>query len=272
MGTRRPNYPADHEAPVRRVHVSDFAISPLAVTNADYARFVDDTGYRTVAEIEGWSYVFHLLIETPEKHAAPAGTPWWRQMYGARWSAPEGPGSDIAGRETHPAVHLSWFDAVAYCEWSGTRLPREAEWEKAARGGLAHRKFPWGNVLTPKGEHRCNIWQGAFPMQNSEEDGYIATAPADAFPPNGFGLHNMTGNVWEWCADWFGAPEPSRLPPRDPTGPEQGEGRVIRGGSYLCHSSYCVRYHVHSRTMNTPDSSSGNMGFRIAADVAGGGA
>ncbi len=269
MGARKARYPADFEGPVRRIRVSPFMIAPYAVTNRNYARFVAATGYKTVAETEGWSFVFHLLLDEPRRYPnSPIETPWWRQVHGATWFAPQGPGSTIEGREDHPAVHVSWFDAAAYCAWAGVRLLREAEWEKAARGGLAHKQFPWGNTLTPDGAHRCNIWQGDFPVRNSVEDGYLGTAPVNAFEPNGFGLYNMTGNVWEWCADWFGPPPPpTRLPPRDPAGPETGESRVIRGGSYLCHASYCERYKVHSRSRNTPDSSSGNTGFRIAADI-----
>ncbi|MSU88006.1 SUMF1/EgtB/PvdO family nonheme iron enzyme [Rhodobacteraceae bacterium 2CG4] len=269
MGTRRPNYPDDHEGPMRKVHVSTFGVAPGTVTNAEFARFVAATGYRTVAETEGWSFVFHLLLADAGAYPQhPPQTPWWRQVHGATWAAPEGPGSTTEGRETHPVVHVSWFDAVAYCRWSDLRLLTEAEWEKAARGGLAHKKFPWGNVLEPGGAHRCNIWQGDFPHRNTQADGHLGTAPVDAYAPNGFGLWNMTGNVWEWCADWFGpvAP-PRRLPPRDPAGPETGDVRVIRGGSFLCHHSYCVRYHVHSRSRNTPDSTSSNTGFRVAANL-----
>jgi formylglycine-generating enzyme required for sulfatase activity len=190
-------------------------------------------------------------------------------VHGATWDHPEGPESDLDGREDHPAIHLNWFDALAFCNFTGCRLPTEAEWEFAARGGLARKQFPWGNALEPGGAHRHNVWQGRFPDDNSAEDGFVGTAPADAFPPNGYGLYNMTGNVWEWCADWFGPPPPTPPPPlpiRNPRGPEAGPGRVTRGGSYLCHSSYCERYKVHSRTHNTPDTSTGNLGFRPASD------
>jgi sulfatase modifying factor 1 len=179
-------------------------------------------------------------------------TPWWCGVRGAYWRAPEGPASDLDGRWDHPVVHVSWDDALAYCRWAGRRLPTEAEWEYAARGGLDQARFPWGDELTPGCEHRCNIWQGRFPVRDTAEDGYSGTAPVDAYRPNGYGLFNVSGNVWEWCADWF---DGSR------------SQRAMRGGSYLCHESYCNRYRVAARTANTPDSATGNLGFRCAADV-----
>ena len=160
-------------------------------------------------------------------------------------------------------MHITWNDAVAYCEWSGNRLPTEAEWEFAARGGLEQRRFPWGDELEPSGKHRCNVWQGDFPDRNTEEDGYLSTAPVGSYRANGFGLFNTSGNVWEWCTDWFSA-DYGRAAPRDnPIGPAAGSGRVIKGGSYLCHDSYCNRYRAGARSSNTPDSSTGNMGFRV---------
>ena len=193
------------------------------------------------------------------------GLPWWRRVDGANWSAPEGPGSSIAGRENHPAVHIAWYDALAYCTWAGLSLPTEAQWERAARGGGTRRKFPWGNEMTPGGQHAMNTFQGDFPARNSGADGYIGTAPVDAFRPNAFGMFNMTGNVWEWVQDRFGPlPPASRLPALDPSGAADGYARTQRGGSYLCHASYCDRFFVHSRTRNDPDSSTGNCGFRVA--------
>lgn len=269
MGTRKSRYPEDLDSPRRRVRVSPFGISPFAVSNRDYAEFVAATGYRTVAEQEGWSYVFHLFLDDLSAHRDyPDKTPWWRGVAGASWHAPEGPGSHWEARADRPVVHIAWYDAVAYCVWSGLRLPWECEWEFAARGGLAKKKFPWGNTMMPDGAHRMNTWQGAFPSENTGDDGWTNTAPVDSFQPNGFGLYNMTGNVWEWVQDLYGErPPPGKLAVHDPRGPRDGYARMQRGGSYLCHVSYCDRYHVHSRTRNDPDSSTGNCGFRVASDL-----
>ena len=259
MGARKSSHAGDLDAPRRKVKVAPFAIAPTAVTNAQFARFAAATGYRTVAEIEGWSFVFHLLVARPQANPrVPVGMPWWREVPGACWSAPEGPGSSIQGREDHPVVHIAWYDAVAYCRWSGLRLPSEVEWERAARGGLARQKFPWGNAFQPAGRPGMNTFEGSFPDAPAAGRNWRGTVPADSFEPNGYGLFNMTGNVWEWVADRFG-PLPGST---DAAPPEHS--RVQRGGSYLCHASYCDRYHVHSRTRNTPDSTTGHAGFRVA--------
>jgi formylglycine-generating enzyme required for sulfatase activity len=193
--------------------------------------------------------------------------PWWREVEGADWRHPEGPQSDVVGRGDHPVLHVSWLDALAYCEWAGARLPTEAEWERAARGDRSGHHFPWGDELEPGGVHRMNVYQGVFPRRDMGADGWVGTCPVGSFPPNDFGLHEPTGNVWEWCADWFDPAYYRRSPKTAPTGPEAGHARVMRGGSYLCHHSYCWRYRVDARSANTPDSTTGNIGFRVATDL-----
>jgi sulfatase modifying factor 1 len=269
MGTDdAQGFAADGEGPVREVELAPFHIEAVVVSNADFAAFVDATGYLTEAERFGWSFVFYGLLPQAalDKHPqVVAAAPWWCAIEGAHWRAPEGPGSGLASRLDHPVTHVSWNDAAAYAAWAGKRLPSEAEWEYAARGGLVQKRFPWGDELTPHGEHRCNIWQGRFPDYNSLDDGYLGTAPARSFKPNGYGLYNMAGNVWEWCQDWFAREHaPER---RNPRGPASGTARVMRGGSFLCHDSYCNRYRVAARYCNTPDSSASNIGFRCVADT-----
>ena len=269
--------PGDGEGPVRRVSLSPFALGATTVTVADFAEFVADTGYRTDSERIGWSFVFAgHLAGTARRHVLPvavAGTPWWLAVEGATWAAPYGPGSSVEDLQDHPVVHVSWHDATAYASWIGGWLPTEAQWEYAARGGLDRARYPWGDELLPQGQHRCNIWQGDFPTFNRGDDGFQATAPAASFEPNGYGLFNMVGNVWEWCADWFGTTWHADESPgtrADPIGPEDGTERVIRGGSHLCHRSYCDRYRVAARTGNTPDSASSHTGFRVAGPMLGG--
>jgi len=271
MGTNSTEgFEQDGEGPAREVTLSSFYIDRYAVTNAQFADFVQDTNYVTEAERFGNSFVFHLLLP-PEQRQNRATmvmqTPWWHIVEGADWKHPEGRGSHVEDRMNHPVVHVSWNDALAYSKWAGKRLPTEAEWEYAARGGLDQARYPWGDELTPDGKHMCNIWQGKFPISNDAEDGYVGTAPVDAFEPNGFGLYNVAGNVWEWCADEFDPYYHRQSSNINPLGVSRGNARSMRGGSYLCHDSYCNRYRVAARNKNTPDSSSGNTGFRCAADA-----
>lgn len=262
-------FSGDGEEPVREIELSAYHIGVSTVTNSQYAAFVDATGHLTDADRYGWSYVFvdHIHPDAlgSVMPGSPPGTPWWRGVRGATWRTPAGPGSDITAILDHPVVHVSHTDAVAYASWCGTRLPNEAEWERAARGGLDQATYPWGDDLTPNGQHRCNIWQGQFPVHNTVDDGYETTAPAVSFQPNGLGLYNCAGNVWEWTADWF-SPNwhhpPTATTRTNPRGPSRGADRVVKGGSFLCHASYCNRYRVAARTSNTPDSSTSNMGFR----------
>lgn len=259
-------YLDDGETPVHRVVLDAFHLDATAVTNAQFATFVKSAGYLTEAELFGSSAVFHLAVPRGSRDVVgvATGTPWWLNVRGACWRQPEGPGSDVSGRQNHPVVHVSWHDAQAYCAWAGKRLPTEAQWEYAARGGLEGRRFAWGDELTSKGRWQCNIWQGRFPDVNTQDDGFLTTAPVKSFRPNGFGLWNTAGNVWEWCADWFAPTYYAESPTISPAGPETGEERVMRGGSYLCHDSYCHRYRVGARSSQVPDSFSGNLGFRCA--------
>lgn len=263
----REGYPNDGESPAHEVNVAPFAIDATTVTNKMFASFVHATGYRTEAEVYGSSAVFHLLstAKTADILGVAAGAPWWLNIRGAHWACPTGPDSRWEAIPDHPVVHISHNDAVSYCRWAGRRLPTEAEWEYAARGGLDGMRYAWGNELTPNGKHYCNIWQGIFPKANTAEDGYLGTAPVKTFPPNGYGLYEVAGNIWEWCSDWFLSNYYRNSPVDNPQGPTTGKGRVMRGGSYLCHESYCNRYRVAARTSNTPESSSGNCGFRTVA-------
>lgn len=271
MGTDdKDGFPNDGEGPARQVTVSAFAISKYPVTNAQFAQFVEATCYVTEAEQFGWSYVFSDFVSEPNKQHSlgnPEGLHWWTAVNGAFWACPEGPGTSWEDRGEHPAVHISWNDAVAYCNWAGGRLPTEAEWEYAARGGLQSRRYPWGDELHPNKKHMCNIWQGKFPLKNHGSDGYIGTAPVYAFQPNGFGLYQMSGNVWEWCHDYFDPRYHQLTSNVNPIWSQPTKNRSMRGGSYLCHRDYCNRYRVAARNSNSPDSSSGHCGFRMVLTV-----
>ena len=264
MGSGDPAaHPLDGEGPIRAITLRSFQLDPVAVSNRRFSRFTAETGYVTEAESLGSSFVFKGFL--PQGIHTERGS-WWALLPGANWRMPEGPGSSFEGREDHPVVHVSWADAVAYCRWAGGRLPSEAEWECAARGGLVQKRYPWGNEVMPDGKHACNIWQGHFPDDNTCEDGFVGTAPVDSYAPNSYGLCNMVGNVWEWCADWFHPSHHARATFDNPKGPETGDARVIRGGSYLCHDSYCFRYRVSARSSSVPVNSTGHLGFRLARD------
>ena len=274
--------------PAHLVSVDGFWMDRAPVTNAEFERFVKATNYVTVAErpldprqfpgVPPDKLVPGSAVFTPTSTPVPLDNPlrWWRYTAGANWKHPEGPGSDLKRRADHPVVHVSYEDTVAYATWANKRVPTEAEFEFAARGGLDRHKFPWGNELTPGGKPVANIWQGKFPAKNHGEDGYVGTSPVTAFPPNGFGLLDMGGNVWQWCADWY---RPDAYATRaqagtavhNPTGPadsfdpaEPGAAkRVLRGGSYLCTDQYCARYLVGSRGKSEISSGTSNLGIRL---------
>lgn len=270
MGTEDADgFAEDGEGPVRQVRVSGFRIAPTAVTNAQFRDFVRATGYITEAEQVGFSFVFYLQVPPGRRSAirqVSRELPWWLPVEGACWQRPSGPGSSVHDRLDHPAVHVSWNDAAAFCAWAGARLPTEAEWEYAARGGLVQRRYPWGDEFELDGRPRCNTWRGAFP--NVPAEGWApGTVPAHSADPNGFGLHHMAGNVWEWCADWFSADYHRITGGLDPLQAKPTGRKSMRGGSFLCHASYCNRYRVAARSANTPGSSASNGGFRVAAEL-----
>lgn len=266
VGTDAPLIAADGEGPARKVRLKPFLIDPHAVSGARYRDFVRETGYVTEAERYGWSFVFHLLLEDAERYQAPVDTLWWRKVDGSCWLRPEGPDTNLDGREEHPVTHISWADANAYAAWCGGRLPTEAEWEFAARGGLEKPRFPWGDEEPTDSVIRCNIWQGSFPHSNTAADGYVGTAPVQSFEPNGYGLYNMVGNVWEWSSDVFRVRSVSRDARLRNAAASDASEYVMKGGSYLCHPSYCYRYRIAARSGRPADTSSGNTGFRVAYD------
>lgn len=257
-------YFEDGEEPRHEVELPAFFVDETAVSVTEFAEFAKASGYVTEAEELGVSAVFYAMVQAAEDeilHRLP-DTPWWVAVKGASWRHPFGSKSEPLA--DHPVVHITWNDAKAYADWAGKRLPTEAEWEYAARGGLSSARFPWGDEPVVDGQWQCNVFQGDFPVHNTAEDGFLATAPVKQFLPNGYGLWNMAGNVWEWCADWFDPEYYAHSPQHNPQGPAHGERKVFRGGSYLCHPSYCYRYRASARSSNFPDSTSANVGFRCA--------
>ncbi len=249
MGT---DHGLSFEGPAHKVSLNSFAIDTYEVTNRRFQEFVQATGYVTEAEKLGWSGVFDAQKQG------------WLPMPKADWHHPQGPESSDEGWGDHPVVHVSWDDAVAYCGWMDKRLPTEAEWEWAARGGVAGNEYAWGKELHPQGRFMANTWQGTFPLYDKGDDGFLFLAPVGSFPHNGFGLYDMVGNVWEWTADWFAEDYFSRSPELNPEGPVEGSERVIRGGSWICSANYCTGYRVAARQKTATDSGLSNLGFRCA--------
>ncbi|HEV3163272.1 MAG TPA: formylglycine-generating enzyme family protein [Isosphaeraceae bacterium] len=252
MGSDRGLFP--YEGPAHTVEIDSFWVDLDEVTNDAFQTFITASGYVTEAEKFGWSAVFD-----PRKQD-------WLRVDGADWQHPEGPGSSLEGRGREPVVQISWNDAAAYAKWAGKRLPTEAEFEYALReGGKASGVYPWGDELAPKGRWMTNIWQGDFPAADLAHDGHRRAAPVGSFPPGPFGLHDLTGNVWEWCADWYDDAYYQHSPARNPLGPDRpdrGKAKVLRGGSFLCSENYCLGYRVTARSSCDTDSGTNHMGFR----------
>lgn len=265
IGTDLPVFRVDGEGPKRALTLRPFGISRTAVTNAQFADFVARTGYVSQAHRIGWSFVFRGLLDQING-PSPADLPWWHAVEGATWESPLGSGSSWSDWPNHPVVHVSHHDAVAFATYVSGRLPYEAEWEHAARGGGHPARYPWGNAEPDDNTVFCNIWQGHFPDTNTVTDGYYGTCPVDAFDPNPLGLFNMSGNVWEWCADAFRVKSVfSAAKSRNRQARRDGE-RVLKGGSFLCHASYCWRYRIAARTGRQPDNAASHVGFRVAFD------
>ena len=304
MGWNGPEGRPD-ERPAHQVQLDGFWIDATEVTNAQFAAFVEATGYLTTAERPvDWEQLQAQvppgtpkpsedqlqpgsMVFAPPDHDAQADlrehTTWWRWVPGAQWRHPEGPGSTIDDRQDHPVVHVSWDDAVAYAQWAGKQLPSEAQWERAARFGQDGQRYAWGAALTPQGVHHANIWQGVFPTSNTRADGHASTAPVGSYPPNGASLHDMSGNIWEWTEDQFRTDTYERriqknqggccINPTGPTStsdprmPHAAVTRVQKGGSFLCHPSYCSSYRPSAKMSSTPDSGMSHVGFRCVSSA-----
>lgn len=266
LGTNYPKMPTDGEQPLRKKNVKSFEMDTYAVTNKRFAKFIYETGYITEAELLGDSCVFvELLPENAPPSQAVEAAPWWRVIEGAKWNQPLGPGSDISKFSNHPVVHVSWNDAKAFARWAGGRLPTEAEWEHAARGGLGDVQFPWGDQEPNDTDfYPCNIWQGEFPKNNLMNDGYLSTAPVNAFAPNGYGLYNMIGNIWEYTSQPFKVKSLKKSIKQMHA--DKYGFKLLKGGSFLCHASYCYRYRIVARMGNSPDSTTSHQGFRLVYD------
>lgn len=293
MGTNDPNSMMN-ERPAHLVSVDGFWMDESPITNEEFAAFVQETGYVTTAEkAPTWEelkkqlppgtpqpdpslLVPGSLVFVPPSHPVPLNnmSAWWRWLPGANWKNPEGPGSDLKNRLHHPVVHISWEDANAFAKWAGKRLPTEAEWEYAARGGLKGKRFPWGDKFKPNQQHMANTFQGSFPYYAVAEDGYTGTSPVKSYPANGYHLYDMVGNVWEWTSDWYDSKAYQNTPDQtlyNPKGPSKSFDhldpytfkRVIKGGSFLCHKDYCESYRSSARRGQTPDTSTSHIGFRL---------
>ncbi|MDG1530413.1 MAG: formylglycine-generating enzyme family protein [Paracoccaceae bacterium] len=263
LGTAQPMLQNDNEEPLRKKQLKPFKMMQAAVTNQMFADFVEDTNYVTEAEEFGWSFVFYQhLSDAVDETQAVEGTQWWRRVEDANWRLIGGSKSETDFKPDHPVVHVSWADARAFAKWAGGRLPNEAEWEHAARGGLGDVPFPWGEKEPNDTDFQpCNIWQGTFPTHNSLADGYSTTAPAISFDANGYGLYNMCGNVWEWTSEPFKFRSNSKK--KQAMDPRPKGSKLLKGGSFLCHKSYCFRYRIAARTGTTPDTATSHQGFRL---------
>ena len=266
IGTNTPFLSADEEGPLRTAKIKRFWMDSMTVTNARFAQFVKQTGYVTEAERYGDSFVFNgLLPEDDFFDKAVVAAPWWRAVTGACWHNPTGTRYPSRAIADHPVVHISWHDAMAFAKWAGGRLPNEAEWEHAARGGQGDVIFSWGND-EPDDDKQiyCNIWQGSFPDHNSCADGHFGTAPVQAFSPNPYGLYQMCGNVWEWTSQAFKTRSMSQKARRFHA--DKAGYKITKGGSFLCHKSYCYRYRIAARSSNSPESTTSHQGFRLVYD------